>query len=162
MVIFAITFLSWHCLTCWYSKSQKILFITKGMSLYWAFGHRQIQTLGDVRLILPRFWWSRNSYPIPQPAKEDKPFLHCGSKKSDNNEKREKEFERMYAWLNGLSPPHLKQSLDPLSFLLTNVYWWYLWGGIPLQPSTKTEKLRLVWKTYAKICAFFVTYFNPP
>jgi hypothetical protein len=50
------------------------------MSLYWASGHRQIQTLGDVRLILPRFWWSRNPYLIPQPAKEDKPFWHCISK----------------------------------------------------------------------------------
>jgi len=87
----------------WYSKSQTILLIRKGMSLYWGSGHRQIQTLGDVRLILPRFWWSRNPYLIPQPAKEDKPFLHCGFKKSDNNEKREKEFERLYVYPNSLS-----------------------------------------------------------
>jgi len=34
--------------------------------------------------------------------------------------------------------------------------------GIPLQPSTKTEKLQLHAKTYAQVHAFFVTsYFNP-
>jgi hypothetical protein len=108
------------CLAFWYRKSQTILLIRKGMSLYWASGHRQIQTQGDVRFILPRFWWSRNPYLIPQPAKEDKTFLHCGFIKSDNNEKREKEFERLYACQNGLSLPHLKQGLDPLSSLLTN------------------------------------------
>jgi hypothetical protein len=81
------------CLAFWYSKSQTILLIGKGMSLYWTSGHRQIQTQGDVRLLLPRFWWSWNSYLIPQPAKEEKPFLHCGFIKSDNNEKRKKEFE---------------------------------------------------------------------
>jgi hypothetical protein len=31
-----------------------------------------------------------NPYLIPQPAKEDKAFLQCGFKKSDNNENREK------------------------------------------------------------------------
>jgi len=75
------------------------------MSLYWSSGHRHIQTLGDVRFILPRFW-SRNPYLIPQPAKKGKQFLHCGFKKSDNNEKREKEFERLHACQNGLSQPH--------------------------------------------------------
>jgi hypothetical protein len=35
-------------------------------------------------------------------------------------------------------------------------------GGIPLQPSIKTEKLQLDAKTYAQVSAFFVTsYFNP-
>jgi hypothetical protein len=68
-------------LAFWYSKSQTILLIRKGMSLYWASGHRQIQTHGDVTLILPKFWWSRNPYLIPQPAKEDKPLLHYGFKK---------------------------------------------------------------------------------
>jgi hypothetical protein len=37
-----------------------------------------------------------------------------------------------------------------------------LGGGIPLQHSIKTEKLQLDTKTYARVCAFFVTsYFNP-
>jgi hypothetical protein len=61
-----------------------------------------------------------------------------------------------------LSPPNLKQSLDPLSFLLTNGCRWYLGEGIPLQPSTKTEKLQLDAKTNAQVVHFFVTfYFNP-
>jgi len=35
-------------------------------------------------------------------------------------------------------------------------------GGIPLQPSIKTKKLQPDAKTYARVCAFFVTsYFNP-
>jgi hypothetical protein len=85
------------CLAFSYSKSQTFLLIRKEMSLYWASGHTQIQTLGDVRFILPRFWWSRNTYLTPQSAKEDKPFFHCCFKKSDNNENRQKEFERLYA-----------------------------------------------------------------
>jgi hypothetical protein len=68
------------CLAFWYSKSQTILLIRKEMSLYWAYGYRQIQTLGDVRLILPRFWWSRNPYLIPRPAKDNKPLCTVVSK----------------------------------------------------------------------------------
>jgi len=51
MVILAISFLSWDDKVgdpTPYGKSQTILLIRKGMSLYWGSGHRQIQTLGDV------------------------------------------------------------------------------------------------------------------
>jgi hypothetical protein len=96
------------CLAFWYSKSQTILLITKGMSLYWASGHTQIQTLGDVRLILPRFWWSRNPYLTPQPAKDDKPFCTVVSKNLMMI-KKEKEFGRFYACQNGLN--HTKTEL---------------------------------------------------
>jgi len=48
---------------------MKFSLIRKGMSLYWASGHRQIQTLGDIRLILPRFWVEEESLPYSTASK---------------------------------------------------------------------------------------------
>jgi hypothetical protein len=43
--------------------------------------------------------------------------LHCGFKKSDDDEKREEEFGRLYACQNCLSQPHQKKTeLGPLGF----------------------------------------------
>jgi len=68
----------------------------------------------------------RNPYHSQQ--KKTNHFCTVVLKKSDNNLKREKEVERLYACQNGLCPPHLKQSLDPLSFSLTNGCCLYLGG----------------------------------
>jgi hypothetical protein len=57
-----------------------------------AFWYIKSQTLWNVRFILPRFW-STNPYPIPQTAKEDKPFLYCGFKKSDKTKKERKNLK---------------------------------------------------------------------